>query len=132
VQLIRVHQSGGRATKQPLLLIAGGPGQSGVDFAPFAVGMLPDSVLDRFDVVGFDPRGVGHSLPIRCEHGDPGPHAFPDLLTATGYARAASERRQFAEECAITLGSKAGLFNTTATAGDIDRIRAALGQSTLT
>ncbi|MEP6762123.1 MAG: alpha/beta hydrolase [Sporichthyaceae bacterium] len=132
VQLIRVHQSGGPGTKDPLLLIAGGPGQSGVDFAGYAVGMLPDAVLDRFDVVGFDPRGVGHSKPIRCEHPDSGPPTFPDLLTATGYARAASEMRQFAEKCAAALGSKAALFSTTATAVDIDRIRAALGQSTLT
>ena len=132
VQLIRVHQSGGPATKDPLLLIAGGPGQSGVDFAGFSVSLLPEALLDRFDVVGFDPRGVGHSQPIRCKHPDPGPPTFPDLLTATGYARAASEMRQFAEECATALGSRAALFSTTATAVDIDRIRAALGQSTLT
>ncbi|WP_350275614.1 alpha/beta hydrolase [Kribbella sp. HUAS MG21] len=132
VQLIRIHRSGGSATKDPLLLIAGGPGQSGVDYAVVAAGLLPDAVLDRFDLVGFDPRGVGHSAPIRCEHADTGPPAFPDLLTDTGYAHAAGVMRRITDECAAALGSKAALFNTTATAVDIDRIRSGLGQPTLT
>ncbi|RZT17433.1 alpha/beta hydrolase family protein [Kribbella sp. VKM Ac-2569] len=132
VQVIRVHRSGGAATKDPLLLIAGGPGQSGVDYAVVAAGLLPESVLDRFDLVGFDPRGVGRTQPIRCEHADTGTPTFPDLLTDAGYARAAGLMRGITNECAAALGSKAALFSTTATAVDIDRIRAALGQSTLT
>jgi pimeloyl-ACP methyl ester carboxylesterase/GGDEF domain-containing protein len=132
VQLIRIHQSGGQATKDPLLLIAGGPGQSGVDYASIAAGLLPDAILDRFDLVGFDPRGVGHSHPIRCEHTDSGPPRFPDLLTAAGYAKAAAEMRKATDGCAAALGSKAALFNTTATAADIDQIRSALGQPALT
>lgn len=132
VQLIRVHRSGGAGSKDPLLLIAGGPGQSGVDYAGVAAGLLPDAVLDRFDLIGFDPRGVGHSGPIRCEHVDSGPPKFPDLLSAAGYAQAAGEMREGTEECATPLGAKAALFSTTATAVDIDRIRSVLGQSTLT
>lgn len=132
VQLIRIHQRGGSTTKDPLLLIAGGPGQSGVDFAVVAAGMLPDAILDRFDLIGFDPRGVGHSQPIRCEHAESGPPTFPDLLTDAGYAQAANQMRRATDECARTLGSKAALFNTTATAVDIDRIRSVFGQPTLT
>lgn len=132
MQLIRIHQSGGQPTKDPLLLIAGGPGQSGVEYAGVAAGLLPEAILDRFDLVGFDPRGVGHSQPIRCEHAAPGPPTFPDLLTAAGYARAADQMRRRTEECATALGSKAALFNTTATAVDIDQIRSTLGQPTLT
>jgi pimeloyl-ACP methyl ester carboxylesterase len=132
VQLIRVHQSGGAATKGPLLLLAGGPGESGVDFAGYAVGLLPDGVLDQFDLVAFDPRGVGRSKPIRCEHRDSGRPTFPDLLSPTGYAQAASQMRRLTDECATALGSNASLFSTTATAVDIDRIRAALDQPTLT
>ena len=132
VQLIRIHRSGGSETKDPLLLIAGGPGQSGVEYAGVAAGLLPDAVLDRFDLVGFDPRGVGHSQPIRCEHAEPGPPKFPDLQTAAGYAQAVKVMRRATDECATALGSKAALYNTTATAVDIDSIRSALGQSTLT
>jgi pimeloyl-ACP methyl ester carboxylesterase len=132
VQLIRVHQSGGAATKGILLLLAGGPGQSGVDTAGDLVSLLTDRLLDQFDVIAFDPRGVGHSQPIRCQHQDSGRPTFPDLLSPAGYDRAASEMRQYTDECVTALGAKASLFSTTATAVDIDRIRAALDQPTLT
>lgn len=132
LQLIRVHQAGGATAKSPLLLLAGGPGQSGVDLAGYSVSLLPEVVLDAFDLVAFDPRGVGHSEPIRCPHRDQGRPSFPDLLTPEGYAHAASEVRRITDECASGLGARAHLFSTTATAVDMDRIRAALDQPTLT
>ena len=131
VQLIRIHQSGG-AGKEPLLLIAGGPGQSGVEYAAVAAGLLPEALLDRFDLIGFDPRGVGRSQQIRCGHKDSDPPGLPDLLTPTGYTRAADTMRVRTAECATALGSKAALFSTTATAVDIDRIRSALDRPALT
>jgi pimeloyl-ACP methyl ester carboxylesterase len=132
LQLIRVHQSDGSEEKPPLLLIAGGPGQSGVQFASSSVALLPDALLDRFDLVGFDPRGVGSSQPIACVHSEQAPRTFPDLVSDDGFRRSADVIRAFADECAASLGPSASLFSTTATAVDIDRIRAALDQPTLT
>jgi len=49
-----------------LLVNFGGPGGSGVDFlAPWQAG-VPGDVKDHFDLVSFDPRGVGQSAPISC------------------------------------------------------------------
>lgn len=132
LQLVRVHQSGGARTRTPLLLIAGGPGQSGVDLASWAPGMLPESLLDRFDLIGFDPRGVGRSQPITCPQVEGDGPAFPDFRTDAGYAGSIDGLREFAERCAAALGPNAALFNTVTTATDIDRIRVALGVEQLT
>jgi pimeloyl-ACP methyl ester carboxylesterase len=45
-----------------LLTNPGGPGGAGLDF-PVGLG-LPQSVLDTYDIIGFDPRGVGRSTPV--------------------------------------------------------------------
>ncbi|HEX5587066.1 MAG TPA: hypothetical protein VFZ17_07135 [Acidimicrobiia bacterium] len=42
----------------------GGPGEGGVDYLPQIVSHFPDTVLARFDVVTWDPRGTGHSQPV--------------------------------------------------------------------
>ena len=67
IALARIPASD-RANKIGSLFInPGGPGASGVDFALFGFGDFLNLVLQgRFDIVGFDPRGIGASNPIRC------------------------------------------------------------------
>nr|WP_238355792.1 alpha/beta hydrolase [Kribbella sandramycini] len=49
-----------------LFINPGGPGGSGVDFAESAGFALGASLLRKFDVIGWDPRGVGKSTPVKC------------------------------------------------------------------
>jgi pimeloyl-ACP methyl ester carboxylesterase len=49
-----------------LIVNPGGPGGSGVDYAYAAEYIFSPAILNRYDIVGFDPRGVSRSAPIRC------------------------------------------------------------------
>jgi pimeloyl-ACP methyl ester carboxylesterase len=49
-----------------LFVNPGGPGASGTDFASVLAMILPTEINERFDIVGFDPRGVGDSTPVDC------------------------------------------------------------------
>ena len=49
-----------------LLANPGGPGGSGLDVVKNADGYFPQEALDRFDIVSWDPRGVGESTPVSC------------------------------------------------------------------
>jgi len=64
-----------------LLLNPGGPGGSGIDLAYAEAESYPQSMIDSFDMVGFDPRGVGQSSAVRCVPAfDPGRDSFDDCV----------------------------------------------------
>ncbi|MCV2488044.1 alpha/beta hydrolase [Geodermatophilus sp. YIM 151500] len=118
-----------------LLVNPGGPGASGADAAIGLALTLPEQVLGRFDLVGFDPRGVGLSTPVECipdelkeelVAADPRP-TTAEQLDAT-FARA----EEVAAGCEEEYGDALGAFNTVDTARDMDRLREALGDEQLT
>ncbi|MGW8672986.1 alpha/beta hydrolase [Streptomyces niveus] len=114
----------------------GGPGGPGLSFpADLAASGLPQSVLDSYDIIGFDPRGVGTSTPVTCdltqeqqERGNFAPYAHTDA----DVAREAGHARTIAKQCATSKTSWMLPHTTTAnTARDMDRIRTALGEQKL-
>lgn len=115
-----------------LLTNPGGPGGGGLDYPQLLKYVkLPQEVLDSYDIIGFDPRGVAHSTPVTCDL-TPEQIAVGNLPYPNGPAdvvkQAAIAKRE-AEQCA---GSKTGSmlpYVTTAnTARDMDRIRTVLGE----
>jgi pimeloyl-ACP methyl ester carboxylesterase len=115
-----------------LLTSPGGPGIKGLGYPAVLAGSgLPQEVLDSYDVIGFDPRGVGRSTPVTCDltpeqqaRGNVPPYAH----TAADVAREAPNARAVAEQCATSRTAWMVPHTTTAnTARDMDRIRAALG-----
>ncbi|WP_229796302.1 alpha/beta hydrolase [Saccharothrix coeruleofusca] len=112
-----------------LLLNPGGPALAGLDTPGVVAPTLPPSVLAAYDLVGFDPRGVGHSTPQSCGLDDPSlvglfpyPAADGSITANVDHARADAER------CAANAGEKLRYFTTANTARDMDRIRTALGE----
>ena len=120
-----------------LFLNPGGPGGSGVDYAVFAgPSLYTDEVRARFDLVGFDPRGVGRSTALRC-FGTPRqwepfftPFAFP--TTPEEERVWISADRYLNDACAATGGQIADHMSTANVARDLDGLRRVVGDDKLT
>jgi pimeloyl-ACP methyl ester carboxylesterase len=115
-----------------LLVNPGGPGASGRDLAVFVAAMLPKELRERYDIVGFDPRGVGASTPaLRCV--DPEVYYKPPRPDAVPGSRAAenvllSRAAHYANRCGQSWSWLLPHMNTENVARDLDVIRAALGE----
>jgi pimeloyl-ACP methyl ester carboxylesterase len=114
-----------------LMLNPGGPGGSGVEFVRFAAKGLPLELRARFDIVGFDPRGINLSTPLRCfDTFDQAisilpPFAFP-VTPAEEQALQESDS-QLAAACAEHGGAILDHMSTADVARDMDLLRGALG-----
>lgn len=118
-----------------ILVNPGGPGASGIELAAFFGFLFPSEVRDRFDLVTWDPRGVGASTQVRCGDGefmDRYVAADPIPPTPEAEAEVADLMRQFAELCEEDSGDLLPHLTTVASARDMDAIRAALGEEQIT
>ncbi|MDQ1655612.1 MAG: hypothetical protein QOD41_695 [Cryptosporangiaceae bacterium] len=107
----------------------GGPGGSGLDMPVFMNDELPQSVRDQFDLVGFDPRGVGASSPITCNlTGDETSWLNP--YKPQTFAKDVARARTVASKCA-KAGSTIPYITTRNTARDMDVLRTVLGEKKL-
>jgi pimeloyl-ACP methyl ester carboxylesterase len=116
-----------------LLTNPGGPGAPGLDWAGAMAGVLPEEVLARYDIIGFDARGVGHSTPVTCGLTlDSLVEMLPGYPAPDGsIARNVEFARKTARSCAAHSGDLLPYITTANTARDMDRIRAALGETTI-
>ena len=112
----------------------GGPGSTAVSNISWVYSLLPKRVRQRFDVVAWDPRGVGQSGPsvAGCTIKDPAPPATGpvDWLAWTEkYVRVTTRGNL---ECLAGNRSDAPYLSTWQLAHDIDALRKAMGEDTLT
>jgi pimeloyl-ACP methyl ester carboxylesterase len=117
-----------------LLVNPGGPGVSGVDDLPGIVDMLSSDLVSHFDIIGFDPPGVGASDPVTCL----APAAYGQYLnldpaptTPSGVAALEAGNRTFARGCEAHSRAILPHVSTVAAARDMDRIRQAVGDPKL-
>jgi pimeloyl-ACP methyl ester carboxylesterase len=116
-----------------LVVNPGGPGAPGVAHVKALLDSLPGELRDRFDLVGFDPRGVGSSRPVSCAT-DIDPLFDEDFAPATEESRErlVAAFASVVESCTRSSGDLLPHVATLDTARDLDRLRAALGDRALT
>jgi pimeloyl-ACP methyl ester carboxylesterase len=121
-----------------LLVNPGGPGVSGLDLpidlrdAALRAGGSDAEVFARYDVVGFDPRGVAESTGVRCGDDVDAFYAQDATPDDTADRRALIEdMRTFARACASNSGRFLPFMGTRNAARDLDAIRKALGDQRL-
>lgn len=118
-----------------LVINPGGPGVSGIDDFPNELSVLTPQLLDDFDIVTFDPRGVQRSDPVTCgEVPGAAPSNLPDPVPQTAAAQKATlaSMRQFGVDCEKASGSILPFVGTVDVARDLERLRIALGDPGLT
>ncbi|HMM97339.1 alpha/beta hydrolase [Phycicoccus sp.] len=135
ISVLRVPAKKSSQRLGSLVVNPGGPGGSGVDYARAADFIVGPGVRDHYDVVGFDPRGVGRSAPIDCLSdaqldtflgSDPTPD---DPAEERTFAQGSAD---FAASCAKNAGLLLPHVSTEDAARDMDVLRAALGEQKLT
>ncbi|HVV77349.1 MAG TPA: alpha/beta hydrolase [Mycobacteriales bacterium] len=117
-----------------LIVNPGGPGASGVDFVAQESSIF-NQLTTHFDLVSFDPRGVGASDPIRCltsSQLDAYVNIDPDPTSAADRQQTITASRNFADACYRKNGSYLEHVSTLDQARDMDVLRAALGDKKLT
>jgi pimeloyl-ACP methyl ester carboxylesterase len=125
-----------RATDQAnrlgaLIFDPGGPGGSGVDDLLNGNRITP-AVAKRFDIIGFDPRGVNTSAQVLCDNTLwEQARAAKRPTSQAEFDQLGSLNRQFVNSCRDHTGSLVDHLDTYSTAHDIDAVRAALGEEKL-
>jgi len=117
-----------------LVVNPGGPGGSGVNYAANASAYFGSEIRNAFDIIGFDPRGVGESTPVDCLPDgqvdelvatDPDPDTSAEIRTADGLLA------DLGKGCVERSGALASHISTVEAAKDIDVLRAVLGDARL-
>jgi pimeloyl-ACP methyl ester carboxylesterase len=115
-----------------LVIDPGGPGVSGIDDMTNELDSMTTQLLDDFDIVLFDPRGVGRSAPVTCGADTGSAPPDPAPATASEQASTIAALRSFATDCEKNSAALLPFVGTVDVARDMDRLRQALGDSQLT
>ncbi|WP_199562013.1 alpha/beta hydrolase [Micromonospora deserti] len=110
----------------------GGPGDSGVSRVVTGVGRFSDELRRRFDIVSFDPRGVGGSNPVACSPDLLASRPSPLLTSQAEFDALLAYNQRLRDDCRARTGPVFDHADTLSTVRDLDAIRAALGEDRLT
>lgn len=131
------HAATGGEPLGSLLTNPGGPGASGVDLLRDSMGfMVGQALQENYDVIGFDPRGVGESTAVAClDAADMDSYLFDIPPGARGSsewdATIVTQQEGFAAACEQNSNGILPFIDTESAAQDMDLLRAVLGDEKL-
>jgi pimeloyl-ACP methyl ester carboxylesterase len=137
IDLALIRHTASGAPLGSLLVNPGGPGASGVDFVKESLSYAVDSKLQQhYDIVGFDPRGVGGSSAVDCGGATVLDQFIYGIVPGTPgsdswIANAEAENGQFGQSCLDHTGPLLQYVDTVSAARDLDLLRAVLGDKKL-
>jgi pimeloyl-ACP methyl ester carboxylesterase len=138
IAVSRVPATGPARPLGSLVFNFGGPGDAGSSTLPSFASQVPATIRARYDLVSFDPRGVGNSRPVHCVDGatadrlnaiDPTPNSTAELPS---FYDGTHEQVDLVGECVAKNGQWLADVGTRNVARDMDRLRVALGEERLT
>ncbi|GAA3185564.1 alpha/beta hydrolase [Nonomuraea roseoviolacea] len=115
-----------------LVVNPGGPGVSGVEYALRAGDYFGKELTGRFDVVGFDPRGVGRSHPVVCSADLLRRAPEPIMRSRADFDARLAYNQRLRQDCRARTGPLYDHVDTLSVVRDVDALRAALGEAKLT
>jgi pimeloyl-ACP methyl ester carboxylesterase len=131
--LLRLPASDQSGKLGSLIVNPGGPGGSAIDFLRLWAQVVSPDIRARFDLVTFDPRGVGESQGIVCHN------TLQDLVAVTPdpqndaqWQTAEDVSKAFVDECAQKYGDFLNYLGTKNVARDMESVRKALGEDKVT
>ncbi|WP_131737522.1 alpha/beta hydrolase [Actinomadura roseirufa] len=113
----------------------GGPGDSGVQRVTRLQGGIDrfgERIRQRFDIVSFDPRGIGGSNPVTCDAALLNPPPSPQMTSEEDFEKTLDHNERLRNDCRSRTGPIYDHADTLSTVRDVDAIRAALGETQLT
>ena len=117
-----------------LFINPGGPGSSGILMLSYVDQAFSKDVMDKYDIIGFDPRGVGSSTPVDCvDDRELAKILDSDIDTSTEAGRKArkAQARQIAKGCKEKSGELLAHVGTESAARDMDVLRGLVGDEKL-
>ncbi|MGW1075241.1 alpha/beta hydrolase [Streptomyces sp. NPDC002537] len=130
IAISRLKASSAKERRGVLLLNPGGPGGPGLNLPVDPLMKIPEEVKRQYDLIGFDPRGTGRSSPVSCGLTED-EQSTDNPYKAGTFAKDVERARTVAGKCLAKAGDRLPHLTTRNAARDMDVIRAASGEKTI-
>ena len=133
VAMAKLPAKGGKPIGS-LFINPGGPGSSGIAVLSYVDRAFSKDVMDKYDIIGFDPRGVGSSTPVDCFDDREMAKMFDsdyDVSTVAGRRAQKAQAKKITEGCKKHSGELLAHVGTESAARDMDVLRGLVGDEKL-